>query len=221
MPSIFCLLPNTTIKSFHEVLQHCHPISWHQSVHQIRHGHARLLNCIREIDVPCSWRIPTRRMCSKTRRFSLLWWRHSARAHLQLHGHAYWKLLTDATGDCLHLRLSSAPSLLLSWVTSCPPLESVKGLSSFIDANKALSRVFPTAPNLSIHLNLPWSSYNLMTCFSGMKTFAKDLLLLSFLVLLINFGLSPMLPWPREVLEPPCLSLDKTTCSSKASTVQN
>ena len=99
-------------------------------------------------------------------------------------------------------RLSSAPCLLLSWVTSCPPLASVKGLTSFIDANKPLSRVFPTAPNLSIHLNLPWSSYNLMTCFSGMKTFAKHLLLLSFLVLLINFGLSPMPPWPREVLEP-------------------
>lgn len=32
--------------------------------------------------------------------------------------HTYCKLLIDATCDCLHLRLSSAPSLLLSWVGS-------------------------------------------------------------------------------------------------------
>ena len=128
--------------------------------------------------------------------------------------HALWKLLTDATCHCLHLHqvyfylgLDLATTLLVckprrvSALTSCPPPESIRGLRSFIGANKPLAVSSPTAPNLSIHSNLPWPTYNLMTFFSWMTAFAKNLLppkkpltrksLLSFLVPLINLYATP------------------------------
>ena len=46
-----CLLPDTSLQSFHEVLWRCHPIWRHQSVCKISHGHAWLRDSVRRIDV--------------------------------------------------------------------------------------------------------------------------------------------------------------------------
>ena len=104
--------------------------------------------------------------------------------------------------------------------------KSVKGLRSFIGIYKFLAMSFPWTP-----LNLPWPIYNLMICFSGMTTFAKNLPLykklwtntrpLSFHVLLTNFGLQLMAQWPIAFLELLCMSLTKTACSSCSSAAPN
>ena len=46
-----CLLPDTSLQSFHEVLWRCHPVSRHQSVHKISHGNTWLRDSVRRIDV--------------------------------------------------------------------------------------------------------------------------------------------------------------------------
>ena len=49
-----CLLPDTSLQSFHDVLWRCHPFSQHQSVYKISHGNAWLRDSVRRIDVS-SW----------------------------------------------------------------------------------------------------------------------------------------------------------------------
>ena len=58
------LLPDTSIQGFHEVLWYCHAILWHESVHKISHGIARLRDCIRNI-VSCPGRLHPEGMYTK------------------------------------------------------------------------------------------------------------------------------------------------------------
>ena len=72
-----CLLPDTSIKG----LRCGHSVSRCQSIYQVSHGNARFRDCIGEINVSRPWWLPPRGMRYKTRRRSLLWWRHPARAY--------------------------------------------------------------------------------------------------------------------------------------------
>ena len=58
------LLPDTSVQGFHEILWCCHPISWHQSVHNISHLTALLRDCITNI-VSCPGRLHPEGMYTK------------------------------------------------------------------------------------------------------------------------------------------------------------
>ena len=109
------LLPDTSIQGFHEVLWCCHAISWHQSVHKISHGIARLRDCIRNF-VSCPGRLHPEGMYTKLA--DDLYCQGDSPEELLLN----WSHLLEAPSDC-SLCLSATNQHLLC-MGFCPKVYS-------------------------------------------------------------------------------------------------
>ena len=120
-----CLLPDTSIQGYHEVLWCCHPISRHQSVHK---GHP--WQCLAQ-------RLLWKYYCCVLGNFiqkgcySKACWCLSA-SNQQLSWVEFFRKVYSQL----------APSRIAA-LTGCPPPESVKGLPFFIGTCKVFSRVLP------------------------------------------------------------------------------
>ena len=136
-----CLLPDTSIQGYHEVLWCCHPISQHHSVHKISHGNSWLRECCRYIIVT-SWAASSRRDVQQ----SLLMTCIVKATHLKSSsppGPTCCRLSTAAVYVCLpQINNYCGWDFFRKVYSQLAPIVSLHSLAVFLPS---LSRVYPSS----------------------------------------------------------------------------